>query len=70
MFHNREDIEYFMPVKLRTRCGRLGHIKESLGKCNFQRCRIAIKMFFFYLMAHFPYSIQTYRYTWTHEMRV
>lgn len=31
MFHNKEDIEYFKPVKLRTRCGRLGHIKESLG---------------------------------------
>lgn len=35
MFHNKEDIEYFKPVKLRTRCGRLGHIKESLGKISF-----------------------------------
>lgn len=35
MFHNKEDIEYFKPVKLRTRCGRLGHIKESLGKFKF-----------------------------------
>lgn len=33
MFHNKDDIEYFKPVKLRTRCGRLGHIKESLGMC-------------------------------------
>lgn len=34
MFHNKEDIEFFKPVKLRTRCGRLGHIKESLGNLN------------------------------------
>lgn len=34
MFFNKEDIEYFRPIKLRTRCGRLGHIKESLGKLN------------------------------------
>lgn len=31
MFFNREDIEYFRPVKLRTRCGLMGHIKETLG---------------------------------------
>lgn len=35
MFFNREDIEYFRPVKLRTRCGLMGHIKETLGKCLF-----------------------------------
>lgn len=34
MFFNKEDIEYFRPIKLRTRCGRLGHIKESLGLLN------------------------------------
>lgn len=32
MFFNREDIVYFKPVKLRTKHGRIGHIKEPLGK--------------------------------------
>jgi pre-rRNA-processing protein TSR1 len=32
MFFNREDIEWFKPVELRTRYGRRGHIKEPLGK--------------------------------------
>lgn len=38
MFYNKEDIEYFQPVKLRTRCGRLGHIKESLGTHGHMKC--------------------------------
>lgn len=31
MFFNRDDIEYFKPVELRTKKGRSGHIKEPLG---------------------------------------
>ncbi|KAG0143684.1 hypothetical protein CROQUDRAFT_65959 [Cronartium quercuum f. sp. fusiforme G11] len=31
MFFNRDDIEYFKPIELRTKKGRLGHIKEALG---------------------------------------
>lgn len=32
LFFNREDIIYFKPCKLRTKMGRIGHIKEPLGK--------------------------------------
>lgn len=31
MFFNADDVRYFAPVTLRTKYGRTGHIKESLG---------------------------------------
>ncbi|KAA1070029.1 hypothetical protein PGT21_002791 [Puccinia graminis f. sp. tritici] len=31
MFFNREDIEYFKPIELKTKKGKVGHIKEPLG---------------------------------------
>ena len=31
LFFNRADVEYFKPVQLRTKGGRIGHIREPLG---------------------------------------
>jgi pre-rRNA-processing protein TSR1 len=38
MFHNREDILWFMPVELRSRYGRKGHIREPLGTHGHMKC--------------------------------
>lgn len=31
MFHNADDINWFKPVELRSKYGRRGHIKETVG---------------------------------------
>jgi len=38
MFFNREDIEFYKPIELRTKYGKRGHIKQTLGTHGHMKC--------------------------------
>jgi hypothetical protein len=63
MFFNREDIEWFKPIELRTKHGRRGHIKVTVSCRKYEQSTSGFSYLFGWFMLT-VFSIYTFSGGW------